>query len=127
MTQDERIRTLAEQGWLPVGIAQILGMNEHVVRRKLQELKIEPGFMHKKRDGLPYGMTSNSYKLRAQLGQIVAGLMDKYEQPAVSSLTGLNRQEITHAMKHPFDHDWKLSQMERVFDCEGKSINDISR
>jgi hypothetical protein len=124
MTQDEQIKLLAEQGFRPPRIASMIGMNANVVRQKLKDMKIEPGFI--KQTKIPYGLTRQSYKLRAQLGQIITDLSTKYEQGAVSSLTGLNRREISHAMRHPYSHDWKLSQIERTLDCEGLSIHDIT-
>ena len=129
MNQDEQIRTLAEQGWVATTIAQVLGMSDVVVRRKLKEMGIDlAGLSHKTRNGLPYGMTTESYGLRAILGDILVNLVMKHKEPpeVVSSLTGLHRREISHAMKAPYTHDWKLSQIERTLKCEGKSINDIT-
>jgi hypothetical protein len=125
MTQDDQIRRLAEQGWLPQSISEILGMNVEVVRRKLREMEVEPGFSLQEQNGLPYGMTAKSFQIRAALGQILVDLMEKHEQPTVSSLTGLNRGEISRAIKWPYRHDWKLSQVERTLDCGDKALKEI--
>lgn len=125
MTQDERIKHLAKQGRCSNEIAHVLGMNVQTVRRKLRKMELLLTAAQPNRNLLPYGLTDASYKLRATLGQIIIDLMEKNNQPAVSSLTGLHRREIYNAMKHPFKHDWTLSQIERTLGCEGKSLNDI--
>jgi hypothetical protein len=43
----------------------------------------------------------------------------------VSMLTGLNRNELADAKTNPYNHDWKLSQIERTLATQGLTMKDI--
>lgn len=121
---EHKLRCLISDGNTASEIANRLGMNEQVVRRKLVELGMGAP---RATTRMPFGITRNSYSLRAALGMILTEMVEReVSQSEISEFTGLNRREIARAKDYPYSHDWKLSQIERTLQHEGKTLNDIS-
>ena len=121
---EHKLRCLVSDGYRTRDIADRLGMNEQVVRRKLLEFSLTP---QQGTELMPFGMTQETYSLRAALGQIITDMInqDGFFQTNISEITGLNRNEIAKARNHPYSHDWKLSQIERTLRQGGTTLKDI--
>ena len=101
----------------PEDIALILGRHPVAVRRLLPK-----GYDPKPRLDSPYGLTDNTYALRAELGTILMTMTDKgLTREQIGEITGLNRRESYAAERRPFKQDLTLSQIERILAWEGKS------
>ncbi len=91
-------------------IATILGRHPVAVRRKLPK-----DYDPKPRLETPFGLTQDTDSLRARLGAIIATMTENgLSREQIGELTGLNKRESYRAERRPFDHDWKLSQVERT-------------
>lgn len=101
---------LIKEGYGAEDIAKILGRHAVAVRRLLpKDHKVT------KRLNGPYGLTDETYALRAKLGMIVASMTEKgLSREEIGELTGLNKRESFRAEQRPFLHDWTLSQIERT-------------
>ena len=94
----------------PEDIALILGRHPVAVRRLLPK-----GYDPKPRLDSPYGLTDNTYALRAELGTILMTMTDKgLTREQIGEITGLNKRESFRAERRPFAHDWTMSQIERT-------------
>lgn len=94
----------------PEDIAVILGRHPVAVRRLLPV-----DYKPKARLSAPYGLTEETMALRAKLGSIVAEMSEKgLSREQIGELTGLNKRESYRAERRPFNHDWTLSQIERI-------------
>ena len=94
----------------PEDIAVILGRHPVAVRRKLPK-----DYDPKPRLEAPFGLTQDTDSLRARLGAIIATMTENgLSREEIGELTGLNKRESHRAERRPFDHDWKLSQVERT-------------
>jgi len=67
-----------------------------------------------KRDAVPFGLTVQSQMMRTQLGYIVDDLRRKYHQTELAKIIGMTNAEQRRASPYKMQHDWKLSQLERV-------------
>lgn len=122
MTQEDKIKSLVKANQSARQIADALGLNEMVVRRKIKAAGLE---LAKGTRFIPQ-LTNNSYKLRATLGFILVQLWEKFhDYEPISEITGLNRQEINRAKSRPFDHDWRLSQIERTLAYDEKQLKEV--
>ena len=114
---------LVTEGYSVDNIARALGENKQVVKRKLSELNLSAPKTNTK----IYGLTNNTFIIRAQLGAILTHMNETMSYKEISIITGIIRSQITNAMTGPFDYDWTLSQIERTLAHEGKTIYDITR
>jgi hypothetical protein len=121
---DHKLRVLVADGFTVSECANKLGLNEQVTRRKLQELCLQPVRYSTR---IPIGLSNHSYRLRTELGCIVTDLLETRTERQVSEITGLNRREISRAKDRPYNHDWKLSQIERTLGCVGRNLDEIGR
>ena len=104
-------------------IARALGSNVQVVKRKLNEY----GLSAPRENDRIYGLSTNTYIIRAELGAILTRMNEHMTYQEISVATGIIRSKITDAMTGPYNYDWTLSQMERTLAHEGKTIYDIAR
>lgn len=104
------LSTLLNEGYGAEDIAKILGRHPVAVRRLIpNDHKVT------KRLRTPYGLTDETYALRAKLGLIIAEMSEKgLSREEIGELTGLNKRESYRAEQRPYSHDWTLSQMERT-------------
>jgi AraC-like DNA-binding protein len=119
MSTDRVIAELVAQDYSSASIASYLGMNPEYVRQRLRAMGLKAG---RKTVSM---LQPESYLLRSRLGMIITDLMEKELQPMVSMLTGLNRNELADAKTNPYNHDWKLSQIERTLATQGLTMKDI--
>lgn len=88
----------------------MLGMHLNAVRRLLPD-----NYSPKPYSGSVYGLTDASAPLRAFLADILYDMsMSGLSRKQIAEITGLNRNESFKAEKRPFNHDYKISQIERI-------------
>ncbi len=107
-------------------IAAMEGMNIRSVRMILKELERERGveyftmMVRTPKDQIPFGLTNATLSMRQKLGDHLFMLRERgvNSEPlgrnAVSPVIGVNVREQIKAEQRPFNHDWKLSQIERL-------------
>lgn len=107
-------------------IREIEGINDRTARNIIKEIEAERGVTYEglgtrdPRDTMPYGLTPSTLRLRQRLGDLVYLLTergresDKLGRHRVGPRIGLNNREQIRAEQRPFNHDWKLSQIERL-------------
>ena len=120
----ERIRAMLEENPPPSlrRIAEREGMREKAVRNILEDFgDIGAQFISRSirspRDETPYGLTPATANLRRKLGDMVFLIRQRGDHNGPNSIApkiGLNFQEQPKAETGPFNHDWKLSQIERL-------------
>lgn len=104
-------------------IARALGSNVQVVKRKLTEF----GLSAPRENDRIYGLSNNTYLIRAELGAILTRMNEHMSYQEMSITTGIIRSKISEAMIGPYNYDWTLSQIERTLAHEGKTIYDLTR
>jgi hypothetical protein len=123
MTTDEKIKELAAQDKTATEIANILGLNPFVVRRKCYGMGIVLPFSSY---AMPHGITDQSYELRMALGSIIVDMRaGGLKNRDISEITGLGRRQITAAETRPYKHDWSLSQIERTLAHANKTLKEV--
>jgi len=113
----------------PIPLTEIMhieGMSSRACRDIILELdnEFQLGYMQRKlrrgRDDLPHGLTQATARLRQRLGDNLYLLTERGDNSeyqgryAVSPLIGMNNREQLRAEQRPFNHDWTLSQIERL-------------
>ena len=113
----------------PVSLKRIRlmeGLTDRSIRQLVKEIEAELGIdyfgMHIRDeiDGLPYGLTSATLRLRQKLGDHIYLLNQRGSESkrigrhSVAPRIGLNNREQIRAEQRPFNHDWTLSQIERL-------------
>ena len=108
------------------GIAEREGMTNRSVRHIIKELDEEHGLgymeqrVRKPADAMPYGLTSVTLRLRQKLGDQLYLLRERGNDSEgqgrnnVAQLVGMNTRQQIRAEQRPFNHDWTLSQIERL-------------
>lgn len=125
----ERILTYITQD-PPVPYANIRmmeGMHDRSCRVLIHELEEEHGIKYLNTPAskapptaLPYGLTDATARLRGRLGDHLHSLRtrgrnhDAYGRNQIAPLVGMNPREQGRAEALPFNHDWTLSQIERL-------------
>jgi hypothetical protein len=102
------------------------GLSDRTLRLIMKEIEGETGInfgalnIRPAKDDLPYGMTQATARLRQKLGDLTYLLRERgnnsdlYSRNSVAPLLGLNGREQLRAEQRPFNHDWTLSQIERL-------------
>lgn len=93
-------------------------MHLNAVRRVLPK-----GYEPNEPSVIPFGLTDKSVPFRMFLADILITMGEKgLSRQQTASITGLNKHESCRAEKRPFNHDWTLSQIERIL--RWKELND---
>lgn len=107
-------------------IREVEGINDRTARNIIHEIEAEKGIEYKgigtrdPRDTMPFGLTPSTLRLRQKLGDLVYLLTergresDRLGRHRVGPKIGLNSREQIRAEQRPFNHDWTLSQIERL-------------
>jgi len=113
------------QGLSVKSIALRVGMNELAARRIINSLC--PNYKGTVNDVTPYGMDNESLAQRIKLGSLLYDLREslKGDRVQVSRLTGLNRNEQIRSEQRPFDHDWTISQIQRLARAMNVNYKDL--
>lgn len=123
---DPEVLALLNDGYDVSSVASRLGVSGIYVRKVISrhEAHYEP---KTKSELFPYGITNDSHAMRVRLGYILYNLFEKNDSKSwiTSRMTGLNRYELIAAMGRPWNHDWKISQIERVCQASGLPISDV--
>jgi hypothetical protein len=119
------IQDYIKQGLNVRSIAARIGMNELAARRIIYALS--PGYRGTVNDDTPYGMDTESLAQRIKLGSLLYDLREslKGDRVQVARLTGLNRNEQIAAEQRPFEHDWSISQIQRLAKAISVNYKDI--
>ena len=106
------------EGLTPKSIAERAGMNELAARRLINDLVKLHGlsYVPSITDDTPFGMDQQTVFLRIHLGNLLYDLRMRLDgdRTSVSRLTGLNRTEQIRAEQRPYNHNWTLSQIQRL-------------
>jgi len=107
-------------------IMEVEGMTNRSVRSIIKELEVEHGFdylsqrLRKASDAMPHGLSPATLPLRQRLGDQLYLLRQRGQNSeiqgrnSVAPQLGMNNREQIRAEQRPFNHDWKLSQIERL-------------
>ncbi len=107
-------------------IMEVEGMTNRSVRSIIKELEVEHGIdylsqkLRKARDAMPHGLSPATLPLRQRLGDQLYLLHQRGQNSeaqgrnSVAPQLGMNNREQIRAEQRPFNHDWKLSQIERL-------------
>jgi len=119
------IKSYISQGLTIKSIAERAGMNELAARRLV--LKLSPGYKGTVVDTTPYGMDKESVHHRVELGSLLYDLRMSLEgdRTAVARLVGLNIREQIRAEQRPFDHNWSISQMQRLAKATNQTFQEL--
>lgn len=113
----------------PVPISAILemeGLSNRSARVIIKELQAEHGIdylshrLRKAKDAMPFGLSPATLRLRQKLGDNLYLLRERGNNSevqgrnSVAPQLGMNNREQIRAEQRPFNHDWKLSQIERL-------------
>lgn len=77
---------------------------------------------------IPYGLTPSTANLRRKLGDLVFLIRERGDHKGPNSLAprlGLNFQQQRRAETAPFNHDWKLSEIERLSQELGRDPREV--
>lgn len=103
------------------------GMHDRACRKLIKSLEEEHGIDYYNsvsrpdRDELSFGLTIATSRLRASLGDRLYYVTQRAEsRDAAAPAVGLNRRQQVRAETKPFNHDWTLSQIERLARAMGK-------
>lgn len=121
----------------PVPLNQIKlmeGMHDRACRILIQEIEQERGIKYlgspaskTAKEALPYGLTNATARLRGRLGDHLYQLRergnnhDNFGRNQVAPQIGLNARQQLRAEQTPFNHDWSLSQIERLARALGEN------
>lgn len=119
------IKDYIAQGLSVKSIALRVGMNELAARRIINSLC--PNYKGTVADTTPFGMDTESLAQRIKLGSLLYDLRESLggDRVQISRLTGLNRNEQIAAEQRPFEHDWSISQMQRLAKAISVNYKDI--
>jgi hypothetical protein len=107
-------------------ILEVEGMTNRSARTIIKELEEEHGIdylsqrLRNPREALPFGLTPATLTFRQRLGDQLYLLRERGQNSqaqgryAVAPQIGMNNREQLRAEQRPFNHDWKLSQIERL-------------
>lgn len=112
---------------IPIGtIAEMEGLTNRTARIIIKEIEQAEGIdyfgkrLRRDASELPYGLTSSTIRMRQKLGDHLYLLLERGQESskiarnAAAARIGLGNREQIRAEQRPFNHDWKLSQMERL-------------
>lgn len=116
--QEARIVTYIQEGLTSIEIALREGMSVDEAGKKRKEIKAKHGVSSGKRkpvESLQYGLTHEaSGSFRSRLGDHLYRLRLKHHPLEVALITGMTLAEQRRACVRPFNHDWTISQQERL-------------
>lgn len=107
-------------------IMRIEGVSDSFLRKLITELEAEHGFKYfgtsasRVGDQPPVGLTEATFRFRSRLANElykVAENPGKYgmaNRAELASKIGMNSRTQNRAMNNPYDHDWTVSQIERL-------------
>lgn len=124
LAQEQRVTDRLKAGESMEFIAAAEGVVLSTINnlRKRLKLTVKKGKTPKK----PHGLTANSSRIRGYLGprlkdQVAGGL----HWMEVAAATGIPRNQQKVAGQNPFDHDWKLSEIERLAQLMGVPLHEL--
>lgn len=103
-------------------ILMMEGMHDRACRSIINEFEREHGFEYfgvasrnTTTDGLPYGLTQASARMRHGLGNALFFYVQNVgSRDLVAPKIGMNKRQQIRAETKPFSHDWTVSQIERL-------------
>ena len=107
-------------------IMQLEGITYYSARMLINEIAKEKGInymglkLRPDRTEMPHGLTPATLRLRQKLGDALYLLKErgvdsnKIPRNSIAPRVGLNMREQLKAEQRPFNHDWSLSQIERL-------------
>lgn len=107
-------------------IIEMEGTTNRYTRVLIKELEAEHGIdylsqkFRKPKDAIPFGLSPATLRLRQYLGDQLFLLRQRGHNSEaqgrnnVAPQLGMNTREQSRAEQRPFNHDWKLSQIERL-------------
>jgi len=107
-------------------IRDVEGITDRTARNIIKEIEADKGITYQglgtkdPRETMPFGLTPATLRLRQKLGDLVYLLTergresDRLGRHRVGPKIGLNGREQIRAEQRPFNHDWTLSQIERL-------------
>jgi hypothetical protein len=118
--REERMLAMMALGRPVRTIAQLEGL-EHDYCRKLvvklandNAVEYTPDNTLQKSKMPPVGVTEASRRMRSQLGDILHKLATASDARTVARQIGMSVRSQKYARETPFNHDWTLSEMERL-------------
>lgn len=123
---------------VPLGtIMQMEGLTNRSLRTIIKELEDEHGIdylsqnLRVARDAMPYGLTPATLTLRQRLGDQLYLLRERGQNSevqgrnSVAPQLGMNTRQQLKAEQRPFNHDWTLSQIERLAQQLGRDPREL--
>jgi DNA-binding XRE family transcriptional regulator len=116
-----------------VTIGEMEGMHDSAVRKTVVELCKEHNLNYMKcgsrrdRRMMPFGITQGSARFRSKLADALYRLRKEQTLTVVDMATtvGLNAQRLRAAESRPYNHDWKLSEIERLATALGRETREF--
>lgn len=73
---------------------------------------------------VPYGLTERSRILRGRLSLMLSDLVERKNMHPidVAMAVGVTQTQQTENRSAPYPHDWKLSELERLAELQGRDI-----
>lgn len=104
-------------------MANQLGISKPYIHRIIKETY--PGYVPTNKGPKKLAFSSDTIRLRVMLGTALYDLKQCLgnDPVATAAATGLNRYDQIEATHRPYEFDWRISQMQRVFDAAGKKLN----
>ncbi len=131
----ERIKAMMEESPPPSlrRICEREGMGIKVVRDIINDMgAFGRAYMDKNiratSDEMPFGLTPATAHLRRKLGDLVYLVRERGDHKGPNSLApriGLGYQAQRRASEAPFNHDWKLSEIERLAQELGRDPREL--
>jgi hypothetical protein len=124
----DRIIEAIKAGVSRKGIAQREGLNHRVASNIINDLIAKHGLTYVPKDDVhAYGTTNETALLRSALGGYLFDLRQQLggDRAEVARLVGLNRRDQVRAEQRPFQHDWKVSEMERLAHATGITLKEL--
>lgn len=107
-------------------IMRMEGVSDSFLRHLIKELEAEHGFKYfgtaasRVGDQPPVGLTEATFRFRSRLANELYKVADQPEKYGLKGRTelagriGMNSRTQNRALNNPYDHDWTLSQIERL-------------
>lgn len=129
VAREDRLRQFIKENRPVSAIAQLESLEFNyaklLVRKliKAESLDYNPPKICKTGEQEIVGLTQDSYHFRGRLGNHLA--MIKEDSREITLKTGVLFRSIQVARDKPFNHDWTLSQIERLGRANGKTFKQI--
>lgn len=130
LQRDERIVEMMRRGRPVRAIAQMEGLEADYCRKICKSLAAREGFEYNpakvtRSDMSFVGLTEASRGFRRYLGDKLHKLGD--DPRRVARLVGMTQRCRKYAMERPFNHDWTLTQIERLAAALEMDFADLMR